>query len=182
MSYLKKSLLVRLVVYFLLLALLTVVLVGATAFLQAKSALQDSAYDRLRVAATLKADALTQWVDDQREDLLLMARLPAVQLPVQDLLRYDTTSPAFQAAYTDLQNTIAAAAERKDAWHEMLILSDKGEVTLSTNPAHEGDRHTLDQYFTQGQMRTFVQKVYPLPETFQPTITIATHVCPNMET
>ena len=60
MSYLKKSLLVRLVVYFLLLALLTVVLVGATAFLQAKSALQDSAYDRLRVAATLKADALTQ--------------------------------------------------------------------------------------------------------------------------
>ena len=172
MSYLKKSLLARLVVYFLLLALLTVVLVGASAFLQAKSALQVSAYDRLRVAATLKADALTQWVNDQREDLLLMARLPAVQLPVQDLLHYDTTSPAFQTAYTDLQNTIAAA--RKDAWHEMLILSDKGEVTLSTNPAHEGDRHTLDQYFTQGQMRTFVQKVYPLPETFQPTITIAT--------
>lgn len=174
MSYLKKSLLARLVVYFLLLALLTVVLVGATAFLQAKSALQVSAYDRLRVAATLKADALTQWVDDQREDLLLMARLPAVQLPVQDLLRYDTTSRAFQAAYTELQNTIAAAAERKDAWHEMLILSDKGEVTFSTNPAHEGDQHILDQYFTQGQVRTFVQKVYALHETFQPTITIAT--------
>ncbi len=115
MSYLKKSLLARLVVYFLLLALLTVVLVGASAFLQAKSALQVSAYDRLRVAATLKADALTQWVNDQREDLLLMARLPAVQRPVQDLLHYDPTSPAFQTAYTDLQNTIAAAAERKDA-------------------------------------------------------------------
>ena len=174
MSYLKKSLLARLVVYFLLLALLTVVLVGATAFLRARSALQDSAYDRLRVAATLKADALTQWVDDQRQDLLLVARLPAVQVPARELLPYDTTNPNLQAAYQDLQKTVTAATERKDDWHELLILSDRGEVILSTNPAHKGDRHTLDQYFTQGQTRTFVQKVYALPETFQPTITIAT--------
>ena len=174
MSYLKKSLLARLVVYFLLLALLTVVGVGAMAFLRARSALQEAAYDRLRVAATLKADALTQWVDDQREDLLLMAGLPSVQLPAQDLLPYDTAGTAFKSAYAELQNTITSATERKDAWHEMLILSEKGEVILSTNPAHEGNRHTLDQYFTVGQTQTFVQKVYALPETFQPTITVAT--------
>ena len=174
MSYLKKSLLARLVVYFLLLTMGTVILVGAIAILQAKSTLQVSAFDRLRVAATLKADAMNQWVKDQRQDLLLMARLPSVQRSAQDLLRYDPAEPAYRAALTALENTITSAATDNAAWHEMFILSDKGQVILSTNPAHQGDLPTLEKYFTQGQIRTYVQKVYALPETFQPTITIAT--------
>ncbi len=116
MSYLKKSLLARLVVYFLLLAMVMVVLVGAMAFLRAKSALQVSAFDRLRVAATLKADAMNQWVKDQRQDLLLIARLPSVQRPAQDLLRYDPAEPAYQAALTALENTITSAATDNAAW------------------------------------------------------------------
>ncbi len=93
MRYLRKSLLARLVVYFMLLSLLSVCLVVATAFLQARSALQDSAFDRLRVTAILKEDALTQWVEDQRQDLLLRAQMPAIQRPARALLRLALDDP-----------------------------------------------------------------------------------------
>ena len=174
MSYLKKSLLARLVVYFMLLSLVTVSLIVATAFLQARTALQDAAFDRLRVAATLKEDALTQWIDDQRQDLLLMAEFTAVQDQVRTLLRYPPDDPVYQAAYRGLRETLTAVNAGKAAWQEMLILSDQGQVTLSTDSTHEGETRALDRFFTQGQIRTFVQKAYLLPETFQPTITIAT--------
>lgn len=174
MRHLKKSLLARLVVYFWMPAFLTVVLLGILAFLHTRNALETSAFDRLSVAATVKANALTQWVDDQREDLLLMARLPAVQLSAKDLLRYDAADPTYHTAYTALRQTVAAASEHKAAWHEVFILSEKGRVLFSTNPAHEGDQRALDPYFTEGRTRTFVQNVYASPETSQPATTLAT--------
>ena len=120
MHFMRKSLLARLVVYFMLLSLLTVSLVVATAFWQARGALQRAAFDRLHVAAMLKEDALTQWVTDQQRELLLMAQLPAVLRSAQDLLRSDPEDRAFHPAYQELNTTINTASKHKSAWQEVL--------------------------------------------------------------
>ncbi|MCP4656723.1 MAG: HAMP domain-containing protein [bacterium] len=169
----KKSLVARLVFYFLLLSLLTVSLLGSIAFSQARDALQESILDRLRVAATLKEDALNQWVNDQIQTFLLFARYPLIQVRTAVLLNHGESEPEYQAAYTTLSG-IMTLAEEKAEWQEVLVLSDKAKILLSTDKSHEGDHRILDRYFTEGRRETYVQRVYPSPITFIPTMTIAT--------
>ncbi len=169
----RKSLVARLVFYFLLLSLLTVSLLGSIAFTQARNALQESILDRLRVAATLKEDALNQWVNDQLQTFFLFSQYPLIRLRTAVLLNQEESEPEYQAAYATLSE-IMSLAEDKPEWQELFILSDKAEILLSTEKSHEGDYRILDRYFTDGRLGTYIQKVYPSPITFIPTMTIAT--------
>ena len=78
MKFWKKSLMARLVGYYLLLSLVTVGLVGIIAFTRAREALKQSIFNRLEAVSTLKEDALNRWIDDQRRDVVFIAWLPEV--------------------------------------------------------------------------------------------------------
>ena len=66
MKFWNRSLMARLVSYFLLLSLVIVALAGALAFIGGREALKQSVADRLQVFATLEKDQLYRWVDHQR--------------------------------------------------------------------------------------------------------------------
>ena len=84
----KKSLMARLVGYFLLLSLVTVSLVGYVAFIRAREALKQSVFDRLDAVATLKEDELNRWADDQRRDVVFIAWLPELRVQAGSLLSH----------------------------------------------------------------------------------------------
>jgi len=168
----KKSLVARLVFYFLLLSLLTVSLLGSIAFIQARYALEESILDRLRVAATLKEDALNQWVNDQIQNFLLFSQSPGLRIRTAVLLNHGESEPEYQTTYAELSGLISFVAGKPE-WQEVFILSDKAKILLSTDKSHEGDHRILDRYFTEGRRGTYVQKVYPSPITFIPTMTVA---------
>ncbi|MFQ5571025.1 MAG: hypothetical protein ACE5G0_15200 [Rhodothermales bacterium] len=146
----KKSLVARLVFSFLLLSLVTTFLLGFMAFMQARSALQASVLDRLHVAASLKEDALNQWVSDQTQSLLMLAELPAVHLQASALLRHETSTLEYRAAYAALKQTLSVAA-RKPEWLDILLLAPNSEIVFSTSRSVEGEYRILERYFTQGQ-------------------------------
>ena len=54
MKFWQQSLTTKVANYFLLLSLITVGIVGSVAYFRARNALRAAAFDRLRVAATLK--------------------------------------------------------------------------------------------------------------------------------
>ena len=170
----KRSLVARLVFYFLFLSLITVVLLGSIAFLQARRALEVSIVDRLGVAAALEADALSQWVEDQRQEFLFLAELPAVRQQLARLVDEDASADDRQAAREVLARAFAMAIHRHNEWQEVFVLSGKSEILLSTDASHEGDYRILDRYFTEGLLGTYVQKVYPSPVTSRPTMSIST--------
>ena len=175
MKFWKKSLMARLVIYFLLLSLVTVSLVGYIAFLRAREALTQAVFDQLETATTLKEDELNRWVADQRQDVLLIAALPEVRTQAEVLLSHAESEPEYQSAYALLSDYMAAVAARKLDLQEIFILTDVGgKVILSTDKTHEGEYHTDASYFTQGRLGVFVQNVYPSPITGKPTMTIAT--------
>ena len=69
----RRSLMTRLVVSFLLLSVVTVAVVGVVAYLRARDRSRDSVFDRLEAAAELKADSLDRWVDEQRRNIVFVA-------------------------------------------------------------------------------------------------------------
>ncbi len=175
MKFWTKSLMARLVSYFLLLSLVIVSLVGYIAFVQAREALKQSVLDRLNAVATLKEELLNHWVDMQRQDILLTAQLPEVQAQAKALLSHKESEPEYQAAYAHLLEYLTLIAANRPDLQEIFILTDVGgKIILSTNKSHEAEYHVKAGYFTQGRLGTFVQNVYPSPVTIKPTMTIAT--------
>lgn len=169
----RRSLVARLVFYFLVLSVMTVTLLGTISFLQAKRALERSVLGRLEVAAALKKDALTQWLEEQRNEFLLLGELKRIGASAADLLRRPRSDPRFAAAHAAIAEVVTPLVARKRGWQEIFVLSEKGEILLSTDAGHEGDHRILDRYFVEGKKGFYVEKVYLSPVTFQPTMTLS---------
>jgi len=173
MKFWKKSLMARLVGYFLLLSLVTVSLVGYVAFIRAREALKQSVFDRLHAVATLKEDELNRWIDDQRRDVVFIAWLPEMRAQAGSLLSHPESDPDYQAAYALLTEYLNFVVTSTSDSAELFILDLNGNIVLSTDKAHEGQSQAEALYFIQGRSR-LTQHVYTSPLTGKPTITIAT--------
>ena len=80
------SLTTKIANYFLLLALITVSMVGGVAYFRARGALKQAAFDRLNVAATLKEQEIARWFEDRQRDFLHATQMPDVQSNLKILL------------------------------------------------------------------------------------------------
>jgi signal transduction histidine kinase/DNA-binding response OmpR family regulator/HAMP domain-containing protein len=169
----KKSLMARLVGYFLLLSLATVSLVGVIAYIRAREALKRSVFDRLDAVAVLKEDELNRWIDDQRRDVVFIAWLPEVRAQAGSLLSRPSSDPEYQTAYALLTEYLKFVITSTSDSSELFILDLDGNIVLSTDKEREGVSQAEALYFLQGQSR-LTQHVYTSPLTGEPTITIAT--------
>jgi signal transduction histidine kinase/HAMP domain-containing protein len=173
MKFWKKSLMARLVGYYLLLSLVTVGLVGIIAFTRAREALKQSIFNRLEAVSTLKEDALNRWIDDQRRDVVFIAWLPEVGEQAGLLLSRPESSSEFQTAYTILSEYLKFLVTSTSDSAELFILDLDGNIILSTDKSHEGLSQAEAPFLIQGRSK-LTQSIDTSPLTGQPTITIAT--------
>ena len=173
MRFWKKSLMARLVGYFLLLSLVMVSLVVIIAFTRAREALMGSIFNRLEAVATIKEDELNRWIDDQRRDVVFIAWLPEVGEQAGYLLSQPETSPEYQNAYSVLTEYLKFLVTSTSDSAELFILDLDGKIVLSTDKSHEGQSLAEAPFFIQGRSR-LTQNIDTSPLTGQPTITIAT--------
>jgi signal transduction histidine kinase len=173
MNFWKKSLMARLVGYYLLLSLVTVGLVAVIAFTQAREALKQSIFNRLEAVATLKEDTLNRWIDDQRRDVVFIAWLPEVGEQSGYLLSRPESAEEYQSAYTTLSEYLKFLVTSTSDSAELFILDLEGNIILSTDKSHEGLSRAEASYFIQGRSR-LAQSINTSPLTGQPLITVAT--------
>jgi adenylate cyclase len=176
MKFWKKSLMARLVGYFLLLSLVTVSLVGYIAFIRAREALKQSVFDRLDAVATLKENELNRWIDDQRQNVVFIAWSPEVRTWATSLFDHVESEPEYQSAYTLLSEQLEfVAATMSSDIQEISILADQdGKILISTEKKHEGEYRDTEPYFARGRSGTYVQHFALSPLTGKPTMIIAT--------
>jgi PAS domain S-box-containing protein len=177
MRFWKKSLMARLVIYFLLLSVATVGVVGFIAFIQAREALKESVFARLIAVATLKEDEINRWVNDQLRDVQFIAQVPVVQSRGEALFRHPETDASHQAADAVLSKYLASVIATKPGLQEIFILDEQGRVVISTDKTQVGQDLSQEDYFQRGQELIFpasayVQNVYISPVTGKPAMTI----------
>ncbi len=172
---LRKSLVARLVTGFLLLSLMTVAAASSISYIRARDVLVDSVYERLRVAVTLKENELNRWIGDQRQEIVYLAKSPEIRDNAAQLLSRERSHRYFREAYFRMSENSNAFIKRNPYFREISILSaDGGRVVFSTIPEHEDTYRPHDLYFTEGLKQTYVQNVYPSPQSQEPTMTVAT--------
>ncbi|RAQ44675.1 HAMP domain-containing protein, partial [Arthrospira sp. O9.13F] len=100
MKLLNQSLLSKLVGYFFLLSSVTVGLVSFTVNIRARESLQQSVFERLQVATSLKAHQVNKWAENQRRETLATASNLTVRTQAAILVDPNAT----QAQKTQTQN------------------------------------------------------------------------------
>ncbi len=169
------SLTTKIANYFLLLALITVGIVGGVAYFRAKEALKQAAFDRLSVAATLKESEITRWFEDRQRDFLQTTQMPDIQANLNILLNSNHTSEKQQADRT-LRQYLAQVNQIKPNLREIFVLDRTNKIVLSTNRQREGEYEILANitYVEQVEVgANFAPIFYVSPVTRKPAITLA---------
>lgn len=165
-----KSLLLRLITPLSLLSAATVLTISVSTYFSARETLKQSLYDRLSVAVTLKEEELTQWFETQRNDILLLARLPEIQSQTEVLLTNATPTepepeefviPADAAlkdiAKQQLNTYLRDILGLKPDLAEVSIVTDDGTVLFSTNKTLENSQQSLSNdkvtYFADASVK-----------------------------
>lgn len=174
MRFWRKSLVVRLVIYFLFLSLITLGIVGVVTFIRARNTLEESVFEQLNAIATLKEKELNRWVEDQRLNILFIARAPEVRANAPTVITERESYSDYQAARDALDQYLLIAVAGRPELTEIFILDEEGTVILSTSEDSEGKNYRLEAFFARGMLGTFTQNVYPARDTGEPIMTIAT--------
>ncbi|PSB06103.1 hybrid sensor histidine kinase/response regulator, partial [Pleurocapsa sp. CCALA 161] len=169
------SLTTKIANYFLLLALITVSIVGGVAYFRARAALKQAAFDRLSVAATLKEQEITRWFEDQQRDFLQTTQMPDVQANL-DILLSSSNKRAKQQAYQVLKQYLNRLNQIKPSLREIYILDRSNKIILSSNNQREGEYEILANITYVEEVKVganFAPIFYVSPITRKPAITLA---------
>lgn len=161
--------------YFLLLALVTVGIVSGVTYFRARESLRQAAFDRLKVAATLKESEITRWFEDRQRDFLQTTQTPDVQSNL-DILLNSQDIAARQQADEVLTRYLTYLHQIKPSLREIFILDRSNKIILSTNKEREGDYEILANitYVEQVEVgANFAPIFYVSPVTRKPAITLA---------
>ena len=133
---------------------------------------ESSVYQRLGAVADAKTSALDSWVADQQRNLVFIGTLPQVDQEADRLLSHGASSSQRSQSEHALQQQLASVVAHTTDAQELLLLSTKGAVAVSTVPGHAGKSQAKEQYFIQGLSHTAVENPYTSSLTGQPTITV----------
>lgn len=174
MRFWNKSLMARLVTYFLALSAIGVTVTTVITLAIVRNALTRSIYDRLEAVAILKEDELNRWVNDQRDEIAYLVVAPDLRADAQVLSSAEVDSAKYVAAHDSILELLVEEVESHPSFSEMFLMSSVGgKVLVSTEKGNEGQYRVSDSYYTQGRLDTYIQNVYPSPQTGQPAMTVS---------
>jgi PAS domain S-box-containing protein len=171
----KKSLLARIVIYFFLLSLSIVALLGTASYLFIIKDAKQAVLEKISAHATIKAEAIDRWVEEQARKAAFLSSLPELRRWSELLLGAGSRASQYGEAPASLRSFLQQVLEHTPEFQEVLLLSrEGGRVAVSTNRSNEGQYRVLDTYFVEGLEETYIQNTYPSPVDLQPTLTIST--------
>jgi C4-dicarboxylate-specific signal transduction histidine kinase len=165
----RKSLTARIAGAYLVLSLLTVALICAAFYYPARRDMLTLSMGTLEAALAGKAENLDFWIGDIKRNMVFLARSlifrggggPEGALP----------PPGAMSAY------FRSVTEVRPEFNGIFFMAAPGgRVIASSNPGETGKFRTTYNYYTEGLRGTFLQTVYPSPDTLKPVITISTPV------
>ena len=164
----------RLVRYYIVFAVFTVLLVTYLTYTQAAQSLRQTVEDKLSTVAALKVDGLNRWVDEQQSTAVFLASLPELRSLTGRLLDPASSPQERALAHEDLTHLVTVIAQRTSDYRDIQILDLSGNIMVSVSPRNVGSSQAGQLFFEEGLEKTFVQNFYESDLFGNTTLTIAT--------
>ncbi|MEA5596325.1 hybrid sensor histidine kinase/response regulator [Rivularia sp. UHCC 0363] len=176
MKFWQQHLTTKIASYFLLLSLLTVGVVGGVTFINARIALKEAAFERLKVTATLKEKDINRWFNLQREDFLFITEFPDVKAKLNTVLSSNVSESEYRKAYELMGDYLQEIKLVKPNLQEISILNRSNKIIISSNTKREGKYESLANVSYVEKIwsgNNFAPIFYVSPETGKPAVTLA---------
>ncbi|AMW28251.1 response regulator [Arthrospira platensis] len=180
MKLLNQSLLSKLVGYFFLLSGVTVGLVSFTVNIRARESLQQSVFERLQVATSLKAHQVNKWAETQRRETLATASNLTVRTQAAILVDPNATEAQKSQAQEIINQELTQILALKPEIDRISLLTTAGIIIYSTDPT------TIGNYQPLGNTTTYFESIesgdrvrpnfYTSTKTGRPMVTLASPV------
>lgn len=146
------SLRTRLVLFFLLIAVVPVALVGLLAFDSGRRSLRQSTYDRLLAINDLKQAELARWLEGNRQSLEALAARPPVQAYTRDLATLPDGDLRREEAQRRLRADHLGQLAAAGGFRELFIIRpEDGMIVAATDRTLEGAFREDASYFVESQ-------------------------------
>ncbi len=166
----------RLILMFVILALIAISLGGVSYYVTAKQALEERIEAQLESVVILKENQLNGFIEEEREDLESIAKEKIFRDRFIEMLEahstHDPNEPLHHEAIKGLLKE--KLGTMGGDFIELFILGMSGEVHISTDEIQEGKIKSNEHYFIEGKKGTFVQNFYYDLSLQEPAMTIST--------
>ncbi|NCC31466.1 MAG: diguanylate cyclase [Chloroflexia bacterium] len=149
----------RLLIASMLLVLLPMFLIGSSSVLLGLRGGQTQVINQLESVATLKEEQILAWIQSLRIHMGSIVYPHQVPRLIEPLLTYEPGSPAYTEAYNELRIQFDGVVASTGLFEEVLLLNPQGRTLVATDPAKEGQVHSLQEYFWRGIEGTYVQSL-----------------------
>lgn len=144
-----KSIKTRMTAWFLVVALLPLLIVCAVVYRQRVDAIKAQAFDKLKVIRDLKVGEITFWVDERAGDVQAFSKIAEIEnidavLSDKDGTAIDTKS------FQTLSPLLSSIRESYEDYAEIFVVSGQsGRIAVSTDPSREGKDVSGRKFFTE---------------------------------
>jgi signal transduction histidine kinase len=155
------NLVTRLMIFFVVIAIIPAAIVGYFAYENGRRAIQEEVVDRLVSVSSHKEAMFNDWVLDKNRSLMQLATHPLMREYAAALVVREKTDPDYQVAYRSILREQFNPAIEEIGFLELFILrADNGLILISTDGSQEGKYRENQPYFIEGKENTFVQNTY----------------------
>ncbi len=176
MGLLQRSLMARLLTYFLLLAIMPLGLIGYVAYESGRQNITDQVKAHLNSVATLKEQEINNWIEHLQHTMTWMASSPHVIEDAAVLI----SSPADDSRHADAHQSLISEFKRAPVSEHFspIFLLDRinGRIIASSDPAWEGKFRENEPYFIRGKGDNYISDIFHSLTMGQPTMVVSTPV------
>jgi PAS domain S-box-containing protein len=150
----------RLVVYYVVFAVITIAAVIYFAYTQVVRSLKTTVEERLNTVAELKKDSLSDWLERQQSDARFLANLPELRSLAGQFLSPDISLQDRESARRELLKRLEETVRQTTDLLDIQVVDLDGEIAISTMPDLVGVFQAQQPFFIQGLHETFTQNFY----------------------
>ncbi len=147
---------IRLLIAFVLVALLPVVSMGVGAGLAGLRRDQKQALNRLETVVTLKEVEIKHWVRDSQIALVNVLNTEDPLEYMHWLLQEEARNPLRMQAHENFQDHFRRLISQDGRFEELFLMDSQGQVVVSTDATQEGRTFSDQAYFLQGLKGAYV--------------------------
>src|SRR4030095_12401797 len=140
----------RLIIYYVVFAILTVASIAYFAYYQAENSLRSSVQDKLETVAELKVDFLDEWEDEQQSNVVLLGSLPELRLSAGVLLDPKSSYADQVHARQQLTSLVVLLTQRTTDFQDVQILDQNGIIVISASALNVGKSQSNQPFFKEG--------------------------------
>lgn len=173
MGLLQRSLTARLLVYFLLLTIVPLGLIGYVAYESGRQSIENQVKAHLNSVATLKEQEIHNWMEHLQHTMTWMASSPAVIEDAAALIHSSEDDSRYADAHESLNSEFQRTAAIGHLSPIFLLDRINGRIIASSDPTWEGKFRENEPYFIRGKGDNYISDIFHSLTMGRPTMVVS---------